>query len=71
MAMSAIEQQVSYIKSLEKNLKTKNPEILVEHDQSETEDVLGTETAGKTRSKNQEFCGCDLSETETLITDCD
>ena len=70
MAMSTIKQQASFIKSLEENLKTKKPNILVEHDQSETEDIIGTKIAGKNHSKNGAFCCCDQSETETLIPDC-
>ena len=74
MAISAIDQQAFFIKNLKITIKSTMTDTLVDHDQSETEDVFVTKenvkpikSFEKKTSRNGIDCCCDQSETDTIL----
>ncbi len=73
MAITAIEQQAFFIKKLKSIVHKDKNDILLDYDQSETEDLVLT--SNKTVIANpchnaisrNKLCSFDLSETDTLI----
>ncbi len=73
MAITAIEQQAFFIKNLKSVVHKNKNDILLDYDQSETEDLVLTSKKAviansykKTFSRKEKYC-CDQSETNTLI----
>ena len=68
MEMSTIEQQAFFVKTLEFNRNNKNTKILVECDESETEDIIMSKTNHKSTNTPEYFYCYDESETETILS---
>ncbi len=74
MAISAIDQRAFFIKNLKKTIKSTMNDTLVDHDQSETEDIFVTKenikpikSFEKKTSGNGIYYCCDQSETDTIL----
>lgn len=74
MTISTIDQQAFFIKNLKITIKSTITNTLVDHDQSETEDVFATKeniksikSFEKKTSRNGIDCCCDQSETDTIL----